>query len=62
MTALALGLSGALTVLAFALRFGRASLVRTSRADALHDAADGVAGAALVAQLLDDRASLQPSL
>ncbi len=62
MIAFALGLSGVLTVLAFALRFGGASLVRTPRADALHDAAEGISGAALVARLLDDRASLQPSL
>ena len=62
MIALALGLSGVLVALAFALRLGGASLVRTPRADALHDAADGVPGAALVARLLDDRTSLQPSL
>jgi len=60
--ALALGLSGGLTVFAFALRLGGASLVRTPRADALHDAAEGAKGAALAARLLDDRASLQPSL
>jgi CBS domain containing-hemolysin-like protein len=60
--ALALSLSGLLAVLAFFLRFGGASLVRTPRADALHDAADGVPGAARVARLLDGRAALQPSL
>ena len=62
MIALALSLSGLLAVLAFLLRFGGASLVRTPRADALHDAADGVPGAARVARLLDGRAALQPSL
>lgn len=62
MIALALTLSGLLGVLAFFLRFGGASLVRTPRADALHDAADGVPGAARVARLLDGRAAIQPSL
>jgi len=51
-----------LTVGAFVLRFGGAALVRTPRADALHDAADGVPGAATVARLLDDRTIIQPSL
>jgi CBS domain containing-hemolysin-like protein len=59
---LAFGLSAALTFAAFVLRFGGASLVRTVRADALRDAADGVAGADRVARLLDDRLGLQPSL
>jgi len=62
MIALALSLSGVLAVLAFVLRFGGASLVRTPRAEALHDAADGVPGAARVARRLDGRAALQPSL
>ena len=62
MIALALTFSGLLGVLAFFLRFGGASLVRTPRADALHDAADGVPGAARVARLLDGRAAIQPSL
>ena len=62
MIAIALGLSAVLTVLAFALRLGGASLVRTPRAEALHDAGDDVPGAARVARLLDDRASLQSSL
>lgn len=44
------------------LRAGGASLVRTPRADALRDAADGVAGASKVAHLLEDRASIQPAL
>jgi len=44
------------------LRAAGASLVRTPRADALHDAADGDERAAVVAELLDDRARLQPAL
>jgi CBS domain containing-hemolysin-like protein len=62
MIGFALGFSGVAACIAFALRLGGASLVRTPRADALHDAAEGVGGAATVARLLDDRPSLQPSL
>jgi len=62
MTWLALGLAAVLTLVAALLRFGGASLVRTPRADALHDAAEGIRGAARVAVLLEDRASLQPSV
>ncbi len=62
MIGLALALSGLLTAGASVLRFGGASLVRTPRADALHDAAEDVPGAATVARLLEDRAALQPSL
>ena len=62
MTGLALGLGAALALLAFLVRFAGASLVRTPRADALHDAAEGYPGAATVARLLDDRAAIQPSL
>lgn len=62
MTALAFALSAVLAMVAFALRLGGASLVRTPRADALHDAAEGVPGSALVARMLDERASLQPAL
>ena len=62
MIGFALGFSGVATCMAFALRLGGASLVRTPRADALHDAAEGIGGAATVARLLDDRPSLQPSL
>jgi CBS domain containing-hemolysin-like protein len=61
-TALALVLSGLITGAAAVLRFGGASLVRTPRADALHDAIEGRRGADVVADLLDDRAALQPSL
>ena len=44
------------------LRAAGASLVRTPRADAARDAAEGNARAAKVAELLDDRARLQPAL
>jgi CBS domain containing-hemolysin-like protein len=62
MTGLALGLAAAFALLAFLVRFAGASLVRTPRADALHDAAEGYPGAATVARLLDDRAAIQPAL
>lgn len=62
MTALALVLSGLITAVAAILRFGGASLVRTPRADALHDAVEGRRGADIVAELLEDRTILQPSL
>jgi CBS domain containing-hemolysin-like protein len=60
----ALGLLGALLllVLAAVIRAAGASLARTSRADALHDAAEGDERATRVAELLDDRAILQPAL
>ena len=47
---------------AAALRAAGESLVRTPRADALHDAADGTEGAAIVASLLEDRARIQPAI
>ena len=62
MTGLALSLAALLALSAAVLRFGGASMVRTSRADAIHDAAEGVRGAARVAALLVDRPILQPSL
>ena len=55
MTTLALALAGLLTLLAAVLRFGAASLVRTSRAQALRYAAEGRRGAARAAGLLEDR-------
>jgi len=61
-TILALVLSGILLLVAAALRFGGASLVRTPRAEALRDAAEGRRGAARAAALLEDRPSVQPSL
>ncbi len=51
-----------LLVLAAALRASLASLIRTPRADALHAAAEGDAGAEKVAALLEDRARLQPAI
>jgi putative hemolysin len=62
MTGLALTLAAVLALLAAALRFGGAALVRTPRAQALRDAAEGRRGAARAASLLEDRVSLQPSL
>jgi len=44
------------------IRSAGASVVRTSRADALHDAADGDARAARIAEVLDDRPMIQPAL
>jgi CBS domain containing-hemolysin-like protein len=61
-TVLALAVSVVLASFAAALRFGGASLVRTPRADALHDAAEGIRGADRVARLLEDRPAIQPSL
>jgi CBS domain containing-hemolysin-like protein len=61
-TWLALVLATVLMLAAAILRLGGASLVRTPRADAIHDAAEDVRGAGRVADLLEDRASLQPSL
>jgi putative hemolysin len=61
-TTLALVLAGLLTLVASALRFGGASLVRTPRAQALRDAAEGQRGAARAADLLEGRLTLQPSL
>jgi len=62
MTGIALGVSILAIAVAAALRFGGASLLRTHRADALHDAADGDQGAARVAELLEEPVSVQPSL
>ncbi len=62
MTWLALVLATVLMLAAAILRLGGASLVRTPRADAIHDAAEDVRGAGRVADLLEDRASLHPSL
>ncbi len=62
MTGLALILSGVLVAVTAVLRAGGASLVRTSRADALHDAAEGNQHAAIVAELLEERTRIQPAL
>jgi CBS domain containing-hemolysin-like protein len=58
----ALLLALALLVLVAVIRAAGASVVRTSRADALHDAAEGDTRAARVAGVLDDRAIVQPAL
>ncbi len=61
MNLLAAFLSAVLLVLAALLRAASASLLRTPRADALHDAGDGDQRAAKVAVLLAQRVHLQPS-
>ena len=62
MNALAWAVSGLVLIVAAALRAAGASLVRTPRADALHDAAEGSSQAAVVAALLEDRARIQPAI
>lgn len=59
---LAWAAAAVLLVLAAVIRAGGASLIRTHRADALHDAAEGNAHAGRVADLLEDRAGLQPAM
>jgi CBS domain containing-hemolysin-like protein len=61
-TVFALILSLVLLVLGAIIRAAGASVVRTSRADALHDAAEGDTRAARIADVLDDRAIIQPAL
>ena len=58
----ALILSLALLVLGAVIRAAGASVVRTSRADALHDAAEGDHRAARIGEVLDDRAMIQPAV
>ncbi len=48
--------------LAAALRAGLTSALRTPRADALRDAAEGNKGADRIARLLEDRDSIHPSI
>ena len=62
MTAVAFLGAALAALLAALLRAGSASLVRTPRADALHDAAEGGAGAGRVARLLDDSELIVPSI
>lgn len=62
MIVLAWAVSIVVLVIVGLLRAGGASLVRTPRADALRDAADGNERASTVAALLDDRPRLQPAL
>lgn len=62
MTELVVGLASVVAVLAALLRVGGASLVRTPRADALHDAAEGDRGAERVARLLENPELIVPSI
>lgn len=62
MSLLGLVVAALLLLVTALLRAAGASLVRTPRADAIHDAAEGDERAAVVAELLDDRARLQPAL
>ncbi|MDJ0953584.1 MAG: hemolysin family protein [Acidimicrobiia bacterium] len=62
MTTVALVISGALILLTAVLRAAGASLVRTPRADALHDARNGDPRAERIATLLSDRPRIQPAL
>ena len=62
MTTAALVVSGVLILLTAILRAAGASLVRTPRADALHDARDHDQRAEKIADLLGDRPIIQPSL
>ena len=62
MTGAALTLAVLLLLIAAALRAAGASLVRTPRADALHDAAEGDRRAQRIAVLLDEPAVLQPAI
>jgi len=59
---LAFGVSAILLLVTATLRAAGAALVRTSRADALHNAAEGNERAATVADLLELRARIQPAL
>ncbi len=58
----ALIFSFAALFLAAVLRAGLTSALRTTRADALREAADGRRGAARIAELLEERESLHPSI
>ncbi len=58
----ALVLSLVLLVLGAVIRAAGASVVRTSRADALHDAAEGDHRAARIGEVLDDRTMIQPAV
>lgn len=62
MTVVALVGAAFAVLVAGLLRAGGASLVRTPRADALHDAAEGRSGAGRVARLLDDSELIVPSI
>jgi CBS domain containing-hemolysin-like protein len=59
---LGLAIPVAALVLAAALRAGLTSTLRTPRADAIRDAAEGNKGAGRIAKLLEDRDSIHPSI
>ena len=59
---LGLAISATALALAAALRAGLTSTLRTARADAIRDAADGINGAEGIAKLLEDRDSIHPSI
>jgi CBS domain containing-hemolysin-like protein len=61
-TGVALAISALIVLITGLLRAAGASLVRTPRADAVHDAADGDGRAARVAELLEERPRVQPAL
>jgi CBS domain containing-hemolysin-like protein len=60
--AAAFALSAVVLFLTATVRAAGATLVRTPRADALHDAGEGNARAGVVADLLEDRLRIQPAL
>ena len=62
MIATAFAFSAVLVLLTAILRAAGATLVRTPRADALHDAGEGNQRAAVVATLLEERNRIQPAL
>ncbi|MFC2177280.1 CNNM domain-containing protein, partial [Actinomycetota bacterium] len=62
MTGLALAAAALIVLVTGLLRAAGASLVRTPRADAVHDAAAGDGRAARVAELLEERPRIQPAL
>lgn len=62
MTALGAVVAVGLAALAAALRAAGGSMIHTPRADALHDAAEGRPGAAVIAELLEDRSRVQPAI
>lgn len=62
MTVLVVGFALVVALVAALLRVGGASLVRTPRADALHDAAEGDLGAERVARLLENADLIVPSI
>lgn len=62
MIAAAFGFSILVLFVTALVRASGATLVRTPRADAFRDAGEGEAGAAVVADLLEDRRRIQPAL